>query len=110
MGSKLSWNGIINPSPSSEHRRDPAGSSPNALPPQRPVVRRSLWMRVSPKTSKMESGNAASHGTRHPGISPRFQLHHRGGAQTSDEIEIAMSAVTVAELVHGIARAKKQEI
>ena len=58
----------------------------------------------------MESGNAASHGTRHPGISPRFQLHHRGGAQTSDEIEIAMSAVTVAELVHGIARAKKQEI
>src|SRR2546426_3446390 len=37
-----------------------------------------LWMRVSPKMSKTESASAASHGIRHPGISPQFQHHHRG--------------------------------
>src|ERR1035438_6600879 len=75
-----------------------------------------------PPTWKKGSGAASSHGIRRPGINPRFQRDHRRGAQGADnrrsagadrqsagEVEIAISAVTVAELVHGVYRANTQE-
>jgi hypothetical protein len=67
--------------------------------------------------------SAASHGIPLPGIDPRFKRNHRSGTETSErgrsagvpgpdigEIEIAVSAVTLAEVVHGVVRANTPEI
>ncbi len=60
---------------------------------------------------KKVSATASSHGTRHPGISRRTVEELLDGIrQTFGEVEIAKSPVTVAELVHGVARAKTAEI
>jgi predicted nucleic acid-binding protein len=58
-----------------------------------------------------------------PGINTRFQRNHCGGTEAADdrrtvyvhprglgEIEIAISAVTLAELVHGAVRANTSEV
>lgn len=67
--------------------------------------------------------SAASHGIPPPGTDPRFKRYHCSGAkrqtveqlltpvgQAFGEVEIAISAVTLAELVHGVAGANTPEI
>ena len=73
--------------------------------------------------SRKGSESAASHGILPPGTDSRFQRNHRRERkrqtvedlltsieQAFGEIEIAISAVTLAELVHGVARANTPEI
>jgi tRNA(fMet)-specific endonuclease VapC len=67
--------------------------------------------------------SAASHGIPPPGIDPRFKRNHRSRTKAADRravahvcgaglrrIEVAISAVTLAELVHRVARANTPEI
>jgi tRNA(fMet)-specific endonuclease VapC len=73
-------------------------------------------------TSRKESGHAASHGTRRPGISTRFErasggrtkeAHHahviRRIREVADNVPIVICSLTVAELAHGIYRADAPE-
>ena len=101
----------------------PDAPSPNASLPLGPAARRSSWTTASARTSRTGLESAANHGIPPPGTDPRFKRNHRSGTKTADggrsaksvaqafgEVEIAISAVTLAELVHGVTRANTPEI
>src|SRR5689334_3731773 len=77
-------------------------------------------MAASAKMSMKALKSAASHGIPPPGIDPRLKRNERkrqtveqlltSVGRTFGEVEIAISAVTLAELVHGVARANTPEI
>src|SRR5207253_1614004 len=87
------------------------------------AARRPFWTTASAKMSRKALESEANHGIPPPGIDPRFKRNHCGRTEATDrrgvavpcgkafgEIEVAISAVTLAELVRGVARANTPEI